>query len=87
MKDCAHNIATKRLHKTIRERNEVQSGWKSFKTPIAEGQRIQYNFVKPHTALEGQTTAEMAGVNVVNGQNKWMELLKKSLTEGNRPER
>lgn len=25
------------------------------KTPLAEGQRIQYNFVKPHMALEGQT--------------------------------
>ena len=57
---------------------KVQRGWKSGKTPIAEGQRIHYNFVKPHEALEGQTPAERAGVGV-EGQNKWLSLLKASL--------
>jgi hypothetical protein len=46
---------------------------------IAEGQRIHYDFVKPHAALEGQTPAEAAGVGI-HGQNKWLELLKASLT-------
>ena len=48
------------------------------KTRLAEGQRIQYNFVRPHMALEGQTPAQVAGVGV-NANNKWMELLKKTL--------
>lgn len=49
------------MNGTLRERIKVQRGWKSMKTQLAEGQRIQYNFVKPHAALEGQTLAEVAG--------------------------
>jgi hypothetical protein len=40
---------------------------------MAEGQRIRYNFVKPHMALEGKTPAQTAGVGI-KGKNKWMEL-------------
>jgi len=47
-------------------------------TPLAEGARIHYNFVKPHAALEGQTPAQRAGV-VVAARNKWLELLKKAV--------
>ena len=58
----------------MRERVKVQRGWKTMKTPLAEGQRIQYNFVKPHMALEGQTPAQVAGIGV-NGKNKWLAML------------
>jgi len=64
----------------LRERIKVQRGWKSMQTQIAEGQRIQYNFVKPHMALQNQTPAQAAGVGVVS-KNKWMELLVKSLSD------
>ena len=37
-------------------------------TPLAEGQRIQYNFVKPHMALNGMTPSKYDG--------RWKELLK-----------
>lgn len=80
-KPHATNNRAERLHGTLRERVKVQRGWKSMNTPIAEGQRIQYNFVKPHSALEGQTPAQAAGINTVKGKNKWMELLKSSLTK------
>jgi hypothetical protein len=66
------------LNGTLRERVKVQRGWKSMQTQIAEGQRIHYNFVKPHQALNGQTPGQVAGVGVEGG-NKWMELLKKAL--------
>ena len=75
----ATNNRIERLNGTLRERVKVQRGWKSMKTPLAEGQRIHYNFVKPHQALEGQTPAERAGVGV-KGENKWLSLLKASLT-------
>jgi hypothetical protein len=42
-----------RLNVTLRERVKVRRGWKSMKAKIAEGQRIQHNFVKPHVALVG----------------------------------
>jgi hypothetical protein len=42
-------------------------------TPLAEG----HNFVKPHQALEGQTPAQRAGIEIKT-RDKWMELLKNS---------
>jgi hypothetical protein len=62
-----------RVNGTLRERTKVQHGLKTVKTPIAEGQRIQYNFVKPHMALEGQTPAQNAGLDV-KGWTKLLEL-------------
>ena len=50
------------------------------KTPIEEGQRIQYNFVKPHMALDGQTLAEAAGTGI-QSRNKWKELLTEAVRE------
>jgi hypothetical protein len=47
------------------------------KTSIAEGQRIQYSFVKPHMALNGETSAKKSGVEIKD-KNKWMTLLQNS---------
>ncbi len=77
-KPHANNNRIEGLNGTLRERVKVQRGWKTMKTPLAEGARIHYNFVKPHMALENQTPAQVAGVGM-NGKNKWMELLEKSL--------
>lgn len=49
-KPHASNNRIKRLNGTLRERVKVQRGWKSYDTSVAEGKRIQYNFVKPHLA-------------------------------------
>jgi hypothetical protein len=45
------------------------------KTQLAEGQRIQYNFVKPHAALDGQTPAQAAGKQVKG----WSQLLAQAM--------
>ena len=73
-KPHATNNRIERLNGTLRERIKVQRGWKSKKSQIAEGQRIQYNFVKPHMALEGQTPAQSAKIGI-EGNNKWLEML------------
>ena len=78
-KPHANNNRIERLNGTLRERVKVQRGWKNPASKIAEGQRIHYNFVKPHMALEGQTPADRAGVGI-DGDNKWLALLKASLT-------
>ena len=72
-KPHANNNRIERLNGTLRERVKVQRGWKSFESQIAEGQRIHYNFVKPHQALAGQTPAQRAGIQV---KNSWNDLLK-----------
>jgi hypothetical protein len=59
----------------------VTRGWKSFQTPIAEGQRIAYNFVKPHIALDGKTPAQAAGLQI----NGWMNLLEAASKKHSRP--
>lgn len=42
----------------------MQRGWKSCKSSNAEGQRIYYNFVKPHQVLEGVTPAAKVGIKI-----------------------
>jgi transposase-like protein len=81
-KPQATNNRIERLNGTVRERVKVQRGWKNPASKIAEGQRIHYNFVKPHESLEGQTPADRAGVGV-EGENKWLALLKAALTTQN----
>ena len=42
------------------------------KTPferITEGQRIDYNFVKPHMGLEGKTPADASGIKLEGDNN------------------
>lgn len=77
-KPHSNNNRIERLNGTIRERTKVVRGWKKHNSPLAEGQRIQYNFVKPHMALEGQTPAQRAGIEI-KPKNKWMNLLEKSV--------
>ena len=78
-KPHANNNRIERLNGTLRERVKVQRGWKSMKTPLAEGQRIHYNFVKPHAAFEGQTPAERAEVGI-QAKNKWLAMLTEAIT-------
>lgn len=63
------------LNGTLRERVKVQRGWKSKKSRIAEGQRIHYNFAKPHMALDGETPAKNTGLDIKG----WMDLLQRSI--------
>lgn len=73
------NEWAERLNNTVRERTKIQRGWKTDNTPLREGQRLYYNFIREHQSLNGLTPAEMAGLFEASGQNRWMELLKNSL--------
>lgn len=70
------------MNGTLRERVKVQRGWKTAKTPLAEGNRTQYNFVKPHMALEGKTPAQVAGMSV-KGNDKWKSMLEAAVRQSN----
>jgi hypothetical protein len=47
-------------------------------TPIVEGHRLYYNFIKPHEALNGKTPSEEAGITI-EGKDKWLTLIRKSV--------
>ena len=67
-----------RLHGTIRLRNKVMRGLDDMETahPMMDGLRIYYNFLRPHTALDGKTPAQKA--NIETDEAKWMSLIKKA---------
>jgi transposase-like protein len=75
-----NNNRIERLNGTLRERVKVQRGWKNPASKVAEGQRIHYNFVKPHHALQGKTPAQFAGVGI-EAKNRWLALLESALRE------
>jgi hypothetical protein len=83
-KPHANNNRIERMNGTLRERIKVQRGWKTMKTRLAEGQRIQYNFVKPHMALDGQTPSQAAGIEV-GGKDKWLGLLQRAVEANGKP--
>ena len=78
LKHHPNNNHVERLHGSIRQREKVMRGIKAEDTPIVEGHRLYYNFVKPHEALNGKTPSEEAGITV-EGENKWLTLMKKSV--------
>ncbi|SRR5579875_2249090 len=73
-KPAATNNRIERANATVRERTKVQRGWKSMESQISEGMRIQYNFVKPHIALEKMTPAQRAGISPQK-KATWNQLL------------
>jgi hypothetical protein len=45
---------------------------------IIEGYRNYYNLIRPHQALNGQTPAQKANMELELGNNKWLSLLKRA---------
>jgi hypothetical protein len=64
----------------MEERNKVMRSLKKTDSPIIDGQRIYYNYVKPHQGLDGKTPAEKAGIGI-GDENKWLGLIKKASTD------
>ena len=80
IRDRGFNNRIERLNQTFRDRNKIQGG-PDHPEPaqlMADGTRIEYNFIRPHTALEGKTPAEASGLKLELGQNKWKSLVKTS---------
>jgi hypothetical protein len=72
------NNVLERMHSSFREREKVMRGIKVDDTPILPMNQIYYNFIRPHQGLKGKMPAEAAGVGI-DGENKWMGLLKRSI--------
>lgn len=73
-----NNNHVERLHGTVREREKTMRGMKVKDTPIVEGHRLYYNFIRPHEALDGKTPSEEAGITI-EGSNKWLALMRTAI--------
>jgi hypothetical protein len=69
-----------RLHGTIRQRNKVMRGLDDEATAqtMMDGMRIYYNFIRPHTALKGQTPAQIAKISTDTNRIKWLSLIRRA---------
>jgi hypothetical protein len=52
---------------TVRSREKVMRSLKREDSPILDGYRIFHNHVRPHTALDDKTPAELCGIEVKVG--------------------
>jgi transposase-like protein len=75
-----NNNVIERLHGTVRERTKVMRGLDNEDSAqiMIDGNRIYYNFIRPHMALKGLTPAEVASINLELGQNRWESLIRQS---------
>ncbi len=81
IRDRINNNVLERYHGTYRERDKVMCGMENNipAREMNENIRTYYNFVRGHTALNGRTSAEEAGINLSLGRNRWMSLLHQAL--------
>jgi transposase-like protein len=85
IKEGTNNNIVERLHGTKRERLKVMRGLDSDGSAqkFVEADRLYYNFIRPHMALNGLTPAEKANVNLKLEGNKWLSLIKQSVKSRN----
>ncbi len=76
-----NNQNIERLNGTVRDRVKPMRGFgNGYSAEIMTNAfRNYYNFIKPHNSLGGLTPAQVAGIGVEDSENKWSELLRRSL--------
>jgi len=85
--DLANNNRIERLHSTMRERTKVMRGFDTDPTANErmQGYRTYYNFLRPHMALNGQTPAQAANLDLNLGENRWKSMIEQSSQSGSNP--
>ncbi len=58
----------------VRDREKTMRRIKTTKTDIFNGYPIYHNYIRPHEALDGNTTSEACGITI-EGKNKWKTLI------------
>ena len=74
-----NNNVVERFHGTFREFDKIRRGFKGRENEMIGAFRLWYNFIRKHHSLSNKTPAEEIGVDLELGQNRWLNLLKKSL--------
>ncbi len=73
-----NNNRMERYHGTFKERNKVMRGLKKPDSAFIDGQRVYYDYLRPHAALKGKTPAEAAGIDLGLQGNRWEAIIKKA---------
>ena len=78
IRDCSNNNMVERSHRMIRQRNKVMRGLDAEESAqtMMDGLRIYYNFLRPHSALDGKIPAQKANIEL--DEAKWRTLIKKA---------
>jgi transposase-like protein len=74
-----NNNRMERYHGTFKERSKVMRAIKKPDSAFIEGQRIYYDYLRPHSALDGKTPAQAAGLELGLADNRWKALIKKAV--------
>ena len=66
-----------RFHSTLKQRTKVMRGLKNFETAtdFVNGWLVHYNYLRPHTALNDKTPAEVAGIDYP--YRNWADIIRK----------
>jgi len=80
LREGTNNNIIERLHGTVKERTKVMRGMDHDESAerMLKGERLYYNYLRPHQALKGKTPAEKAGIDLKLEGNKWESLIKKA---------
>lgn len=69
-----NNNKMERLNGEIRDREKVMRGIKKKDSVTLTGYQLFHNYIRPHSALDGQTPSEKCGMEI-KGDNKWITLI------------
>ena len=69
-----NNNKMERLNGEIRDREKVMRGIKKKDSVTLTGYQLFHNYIRPHSALDGQTPSEKCGMEI-KGNNKWITLI------------
>lgn len=66
-----------RFHETLKQRTKVMRGLKNIETAhdFMSGWLVHYNYLRPHTALDDKTPAEVAGIDYP--YQNWADIIRK----------
>lgn len=80
IRNRSNNNTVERLHGTIRQRNKVMRGLDDEQTAqtMMDGLRLYYNFIRPHSALDGKTPAQKAKITHSSTPENWLSLIKRA---------
>ena len=79
-RDEGLNQMIERVNNTVRDREKTFRGMDHDESAqiMADGIRINYNFIRPHMGLDGQTPAQVAGLDLGLQGVRWKELIKRA---------